>query len=176
MSCVFTIGHSNRTLEHFVAMLREASIETVVDVRSFPRSRTNPQFDADSLPQSLAPYQIGYQHWPELGGRRPRQKAVRPQTNDLWLNPSFHNFADYALGSEFQTALDRLVALTQSSRPALMCSEAVWWRCHRRIIADHLLARGLPVFHIMELGKTVEAKLMAGATVAEDHRVRYPAQ
>jgi uncharacterized protein (DUF488 family) len=148
----------------------------VVDVRSFPRSRTNPQFNTEVLPETLAPLQMRYEHWPDLGGRRPKQPDVDDGINDFWNNRSFHNYADYALGPDFQNALEQLIATTAERRPALMCSEAVWWRCHRRIITDHLLARGFDVFHIMDRNKLVEASLTRGAVITKDRQVTYPAQ
>ncbi|MAS14443.1 MAG: DNA repair protein [Nitratireductor sp.] len=164
-AAVFTIGHSNRSLECFVEMLRSAAVELVVDVRTFPRSRTNPQFNIDTLAEDLAPFQIGYEHWPALGGRRRKQPDVPDDQNGLWRNRSFHNYADYALSDTFQSAIADLMALAGRRRPALMCSEAVWWRCHRRIITDYLLAHSVPVLHIMDVNKISEAKLTAGAAV-----------
>src|SRR5699024_6606854 len=134
-----TIGHSNRGIEEFTSMLREAGVRLLVDVRSFPRSRTNPIFNIDTLPDSLAPFLIGYRHCPALGGRRGRQKAIDPALNGEWQVASFHNYADYALGPEFGAAFDEVLRLGAGQRLALMCAEAVWWRCHRRIITDYLL-------------------------------------
>lgn len=170
---VFTIGHSNRSLETFIAMLRAHGVDTVMDVRSFPRSRTNPQFNIDTLPHTLSIHRIGYEHWPDLGGRRKVQGNVADPVNGLWRNRSFHNYADYALGNQFQAALDRLIDLASRRSLALMCSEAVWWRCHRRIIADHLLARNVEVLHIMEINEISEAKLTPGAQV-RGNMVEYP--
>src|SRR5690606_264870 len=127
-----TIGHSNRSLDEFLGMLREARVELLIDVRSFPRSRSNPAFNIHSLPADLASIQIGYRHCRALGGRRPKQAAVDEETNAAWRVQSFHNYADYALGNEFGAALDTLIDLGRMQRLALMCSEAVWWRCHRR--------------------------------------------
>lgn len=171
---VYTIGHSNRSLDVLIEMIRSARVDVVVDIRSFPRSRTNPQFNVDTLPEALAAHQIGYEHWTGLGGRRPVQKHVAPDTNRFWQNRSFHNFADYALSEEFQEALEALIELARTRQPAMMCSEAVWWRCHRRIIADHLLARGIEVLHIMEIGKTTPATMTPGAAVMPEGRVVYP--
>lgn len=134
-----TIGHSNRSLDEFIGMLREAEIGLLVDVRTFPRSRTTPAFNIDLLPNDLAAVQIGYRHCPALGGRRPKQGGVDSDLNALWRVQSFHNYADYALGEEFAGAFQKLLLLGQEKRLALMCSEAVWWRCHRRIITDYLL-------------------------------------
>ena len=169
----FTIGHSTLTIPDFAEALGRAEIGLVADIRTVPRSRTNPQFNADTLPESLAPWQIGYALLPALGGLRPRSKEVPPETDGLWRNASFHNYADYALGAEFRAGLDELVALGRARRTAMMCAEAVWWRCHRRIVADHLIARGEQVFHIM--GDRIEpARLTPGARI-EGARVTYPA-
>lgn len=134
-----TIGHSSRNLDEFLDMLREAQVKLLVDVRSFPRSRTNPVFNIDSLPNDLADAQIGYRHSPALGGRRSKQSGIEETTNAMWRVRSFHNYADHALGDEFSEVFDGLLRLGRHQRVALMCSEAVWWRCHRRIIIDYLL-------------------------------------
>jgi len=170
----FTIGHSTRSIEEFAALLQQSDVRHVADVRTVPRSRTNPQFNADTLPASLAPYQLGYDHITELGGLRGRQKLVDDATDALWHNPSFRNYADYAQCDAFRTGLDELLDLGATGRTAIMCAEAVWWRCHRRIIADHLLARGLSVSHIMGTGDVPLATLTPGAVVTGD-RVTYPA-
>lgn len=171
---IFTVGHSNHDLAVFIAIIRAANIQAIIDVRSFPRSRTNPQFNTDALDDALALHQIDYSHWPDLGGRRNRQDDVHDRTNGFWTNRSFHNYADYALSAQFQLALDRLVTFASDRRPALMCSEAVWWRCHRRIITDYLIARGSKVHHIMGEGKISEARLTHGAVIGDDGLVRYP--
>lgn len=170
----FTIGHSTRTIEEFVDLLKEAEVTLVVDVRTIPRSRANPQYNREALPESLAPFQIGYEHIAELGGLRSR-KGVDPQVNGFWQNKSFHNYADYALGETFHQGLARLVALGAERRCALMCAEAVWWRCHRRIIADYLLARGRPVFHILGKGHIEAATMTPSARAQPDGTVLYPA-
>src|SRR5690625_4961828 len=123
-------------------MLRAARIALLVDVRSFPRSRSNPHFNYDRLPASLAPLQIGYRHCGALGGRRPKQPEVDETLNAFWRVQAFHNYADYALGPEFGAALEEVIRLGRERRLALMCAEALWWRCHRRIITDYLLLRG----------------------------------
>ena len=146
----FTIGHSTRSLEDFVDLLRVGEVRRVIDIRAVPRSRTNPQYNADTLGESLAARQIGHGRIPALGGLRKRVQGVPPEVNGWWRNKSFHNYADHALSEEFQAGLDELVALGRERRTAVMCSEAVWWRCHRRLVADHLLARGEAVFHLMD--------------------------
>jgi uncharacterized protein (DUF488 family) len=159
----YTIGHSTRTIPEFVDLLREAAVDMVVDVRTVPRSRTNPQFNRDIVAESLASYQIGYEHIAELGGLRGRTNRDRPSPNAFWENKSFRNYADYALSDEFRTGLARLTEIGGRSIPAIMCAEAVWWRCHRRIIADYLLARDNIVLHILAPGKIEPAKLTNGA-------------
>lgn len=171
---MFSIGHSTHPIEQFVAMLQQASVELLVDVRSIPRSRTNPQFNADVLPQSLAQFSIDYRHCAALGGRRHRHAHAPPSPNLLWTNSAFRNYADYALTEPFRDGLCELQAAARTRRCAMMCAEAVWWRCHRRIIADYLLASGTPVAHIMAIGKLVPAVMTPGAQPQPDGRVLYP--
>lgn len=170
-----TIGHSSRSLDEFLSMLRAAEVELLVDVRSFPRSRTNPVFNIDRLAEDLAAVQIGYRHCPALGGRRPRQMGVDQTLNAFWRVQAFHNYADYALSPEFSAAFEELLRLGRDRRVALMCSEAVWWRCHRRIITDYLLAAGHPVTHLMGPGQAEPARMTPGAVAGADGRVTYPA-
>lgn len=146
---VFTIGHSTRSAEELIGLLRESRINLLVDVRSIPRSRTNPQFNTDALPAPLAAAGIGYRHVAALGGRRHHRRGDPPSPNTFWQNQAFRSYADYAATPEFRAGLDELEALRIRHRCAIMCSEAVWWRCHRRIIADYLLADRVPVAHIM---------------------------
>lgn len=176
MSASFvTIGHSSRDLDTFLGMLRAAQVDLLIDVRAFPRSRANPVFNIERLPDALAPYQIGYQHWPELGGRRHVQSGIDAGTNALWRVQSFHNYADYALSDIFTAALGRLEQLGQAQRLALMCSEAVWWRCHRRIITDYLLLRGHAVDHLMGPGQVDAARPTSGAKKTPLGTIVYPA-
>jgi uncharacterized protein (DUF488 family) len=170
----FTIGHSTRTLPEFVHLLRAAGVQQVIDIRTVPRSRTNPQYNKDALPESLAEYQIGYEHVAELGGLRSKRKDASSEVNGYWENHSFRNYADYALTEPFRTGLARLVASGRERRTAMMCSEAVWWRCHRRIVSDYLIAQGEAVFHLMGDDRIEEAKLTPGARVVGDG-VIYPA-
>lgn len=139
-----------------------------------PRSRTNPQYNFDVLAAELQSYQIGYQRITQLGGLRGRSADVPPETNRFWENQSFHNYADYALSGEFKSGLDRLILLAADRRIAIMCSEAVWWRCHRRIIADYLLLRGRSVIHLMGEGRMEPARITPAATERDGHLV-YPA-
>lgn len=170
-----TVGHSNYSLEDFIDILRRAGVEAIADVRRFPRSRSNPHYNIDTLPDSLAAYQIGYHYMPKLGGRRGRQKDVSEATNAHWQNASFHNYADYALSSEFAEGLARLIALGEQQHLAIMCAEAVWWRCHRRIIADHLIFAGHEVVHLMGPGKESPALVTPGAVKTRGGEVVYPA-
>ncbi|WP_251864628.1 DUF488 domain-containing protein [Achromobacter sp. Marseille-Q4962] len=170
----FTIGHSNRSLEAFAGLLQEAGIELVADIRTVPRSRANPQFNQDVLPVALALLQVGYEHMGALGGLRGKSKTVSRAVNRFWENDSFHNYADYAMSAPFRAGLDHLIDLGSRQRIVLMCSEAVWWRCHRRIVADYLLAGGMAVFHIMGPGHIDPASLTPGAVVRPDGTVVYP--
>ena len=169
---VFTIGHSNRPLDEFLELLRESDIEQVVDVRKLPGSTKYPQFNSGALKESLAENGITLIRLEGLTGRRPVSKDVPFEVNAWWENRSFHNYADHALSAEFSEALEEI--WSAASRTALMCSEAVWWRCHRRIIADHLLARGGEVLHILGKHQVNEAELSQGAVVGSDHEVTYP--
>lgn len=171
----FTIGHSNRSLQDFIALLQEARVGCLVDIRKLPGSRAQPQFNADCLSAALAGQDIAYLHLAALGGLRGKTAGVPPERNGLWRNASFHRYADYAGTPEFRAGLEQLLALGQGGRCALMCAEVLWWRCHRRIVADYLLARGETVFHIMGPGKLDAARLTQGAVVEQDGTVRYPA-
>ena len=171
---IHTVGHSTRTIPEFVDLLQVGNVELVVDIRSVPRSRTNSQFNLETLPDTLAPWQIGYRHIRELGGLRGRSKSVPPEVNGFWTNPSFHNFADYALSDAFRAGLLNLLELSETKRSAIMCSEAVWWRCHRRIVADYLLIAGRSVFHLMGTARIEPAALTPAARPQGDALV-YPA-
>jgi len=170
-----TIGHSNRSVDELVAMLQEAQVKLVVDVRAFPRSRSNPAFNIETLPGDLDAVQIGYCHCPALGGRRSRQAGVDASLNAMWRVQSFHNYADYALSEEFAQGFAELLGLGQERRLALMCSEAVWWRCHRRIITDYLLLHGYDVDHLMAPGNSQRATPTPGAVKTAEGCVIYPA-
>jgi uncharacterized protein (DUF488 family) len=170
----FTIGHSTRPIEEFVELLTASEVGVVVDVRTVPRSRTNPQYNRDTLPEALSAFQIGYQHVAELGGLRARAKDVSPDVNAFWENQSFHNYADYAMGAGFHSGLARLREWGRVRRCAVMCAEAVWWRCHRRIIADYLLAAGEQVFHILGRQEVTPASLTKAATLQADGTLIYP--
>ncbi|MGH8042792.1 MAG: DUF488 family protein [Rudaea sp.] len=172
---VFTIGHSSRPLDDFLGLLAEADIDCVVDVRRLPGSRAFPQYNADAFAVSLAAHDIDYWHLAALCGRRIKCELQDVPIEDFWSNASFARYAAYARSAEFAHGLQELEQRAREQRCVLMCSEAVWWRCHRRIIADHLLAHGLPVCHIMGPGKLVPASLTRGAQV-RNGQVVYPAK
>ena len=167
-----TIGHSTRLLEELVALLRAHGVARVADVRRFPRSRRHPHFAADALARDLAEAAIAYRHLPGLGGfRRPRPDSP----NTAWRNASFRGYADYMATDEFAGHLDALLADARTAPMAIMCAEAVPWRCHRSLIADALLARGVEVRHILGLERAEPHALTASARV-EGGRVRYPGE
>jgi len=170
----YTIGHSNRTLDEFVEMLAAVDIALLADIRKMTRSRTNPQFNEATLPDALAAVDIAYEHIAELGGLRGKSRGVPDEVNDFWTNRSFHRYADYALSPEFRTGLDQLIERGHEQRCAIMCSEAVWWRCHRRIVSDYLIARGETVLHIMGNDRVEPARLTAGAVIRDDGTIVYP--
>ena len=150
-------------------------MDLLVDVRSIPRSRTNPQFNVDALPETLSGVGISYRHLPALGGLRHRKKGAAPSLNTFWQVAAFRNYADYAATEAFRVGLNELRALARDNCCAIMCAEAVWWRCHRRIIVDYLLAEGFPVSHIMGLNKIDPAKLTPGVRLLPGGTLVYPA-
>jgi uncharacterized protein (DUF488 family) len=148
---LWTIGHSTRKIDQFTSLLEENGIKLVVDVRGLPGSKRYPQFNKEALAQSLCEHGIHYEHRPELGGRR----KPRPDScNTAWRNASFRGYADYMETEEFRKGIERLVDLTSKVGPAaIMCAEAVWWRCHRAVISDYLKVRGIEVIHIVDANK-----------------------
>jgi uncharacterized protein (DUF488 family) len=172
----FTIGHSTRTISQFVDLLRASGVELVVDVRHIPRSRTNPQFNGDTLSDALAPVQIGYVHLAALGGLRNRSSRANPSPNLFWENLSFRNYADYAMTQKFHEGLTELRELGHKQTTSIMCAEAVWWRCHRRIIGDYLICAGEKVFHILGRGRLDEARLTPSASLQPDGTIVYHRQ
>jgi uncharacterized protein (DUF488 family) len=172
----FTIGHSTRPVSEFVELLESQQIQLVVDVRTIPRSRANPQYNGDVLAEVLAQHQVGCERLAALGGLRGRKRDISPSVNAFWQNQSFHNYADYALTEEFRAGLAQLRVLGHERRSAIMCAEAVWWRCHRRIIADYLLAAGETVFHILGQDRIEPARLTGAARPAPDMSLTYPAE
>jgi uncharacterized protein (DUF488 family) len=171
---VYTIGHSTKTLDQFVDIVKGFGIEMIIDVRTVPRSRTNPQYNLDTFGQQLANVGIRHEQIAQLGGLRKKSRTVDDEVNSFWDNRSFHNYADYALSDEFEEGLDRLLELSRTQRCAIMCAEAVWWRCHRRIVTDYLLLRGIEVIHIMDKDKSTKAALNPAAKVA-GLKLTYPA-
>ncbi len=167
---MLTIGHSNRPIDEFLGMLQAHGVELLVDVRTVPRSRHNPQFNLENLPASLAAAGIAHVHMPGLGGLR---HARKDSTNTGWRNTNFRGYADYMQTPEFLKNLEELVALEKERRVAVMCAESVPWRCHRSMIADALTARGIAVSHIMSATKANPHKLTSFARVEGD-RVTYP--
>jgi uncharacterized protein (DUF488 family) len=149
---IWTIGHSTRELDTFMRLLEENGIKLVADVRMFPGSKRYPQFNREALARSLGEHAISYKHFPELGGRR----KVRPDSrNSAWRNASFRGYADYMETEEFRYGIERLLRrASDAGATAIMCAEAVWWRCHRALISDFLKARGVDVIHIFDAGKT----------------------
>lgn len=170
----FTIGHSTRPLLEFIGLLRDSHVDLLVDVRSIPRSRKNPQFNRDALPEALAAEHIGYAHLAALGGRRGRRKSDEPSPNGYWTVSAFRNYADYATSAAFRDGLAQLLEMGTRHRCAIMCAEAVWWRCHRRIITDYLLLRGVPVFHIMDAHHVNPATMTPAAQPHSDGTLIYP--
>ncbi len=169
---VFTIGHSTRTLEEFVSLLKSYGIEKVVDVRTIPRSRHNPQFNMDALAIFLRRRGIGYFHMKGLGGLR---HALKDSLNTGWQNSSFRGFADYMQTEEFEESLKKLMEMTATKRVALMCAEAVPWRCHRSLIADALSVRDMKVIHIMS-ATSRHAHVITSFARVRGKKITYPAE
>jgi uncharacterized protein (DUF488 family) len=167
---ILTIGHSTRPLDEFIELLRLNGVTLLVDVRTVPRSRRNPQFNQDSLPDALSAHGIGYLHMPELGGLR---KARPDSPNTGWENASFRGYADYMQTPEFARAVERLIELAGRQQIALMCAEAVPWRCHRSLIADALVVRGVAVEHIISRTSRRPHALRSFARV-DGTRITYP--
>lgn len=167
---VFTIGHSTHPIDAFIGLLEAHGVERIADVRTIPRSRRHPQFEQAALRAALAHAHIGYTHLPALGGLR---HARRDSPNIGWRNASFRGFADYMQAPAYTHALDELVRLAGQERVALMCAEALPWRCHRSLIADTLIVRGIPVEHIMSKTRRQPHTLTPFARV-EGQRITYP--
>jgi len=166
---IWTIGHSTRTIEEFIDLLREHQIEILVDVRHFPGSRRFPHFNKPQLADTLGTVGIRYEHLVELGGRRP----VQPDSpNLMWRNASFRGYADYMETLRFREGIERLLKIARTGRTAIMCSEVLWWRCHRSMIADELKANGVRVLHIMASRKTQEHPYTSAARLV-DGRLSY---
>jgi uncharacterized protein (DUF488 family) len=172
VATVHSIGHSNRSFAEFLSLLQGNGIEALADIRQFTRSRANPQFNADTMAPALGEAGIAYEHIAALGGRRSSKREDSP--NGLWEHAAFRSYADYALTEAFESGLTRLLGVASARRTAMMCAEAVWWRCHRRIVSDYLLARGLGVLHIVSAAAPKPAVLTPGAEVRGDGKVLYP--
>lgn len=172
---VFTIGHSTHSFDEFAELLEQEHVQRVIDVRKLTGSARFPQFNADALAPALQARGIAYRHIAALGGRRGRTLAKgEPSPNSYWTNTSFRRYADYALTDDFAAGVDDLQAVSQDQRCTLMCAEAVWWRCHRRIISDYLLLSGREVRHILGKTRAEPASMTPGAqpTVLPEHPER----
>jgi uncharacterized protein (DUF488 family) len=167
---ILTVGHSTRTIEAFIELLQAHGVRRLVDVRTIPRSRHNPQFNRDALPEALRRAGIAYTHMEELGGLR---HARRDSPNTGWRNSSFRGYADYMQTPEFVAGLKTLIKMAKPEQIAIMCAEAVPWRCHRSLIADALTVRGYPVEHIMSASRTQPHSLTSFAKVRAT-RITYP--
>ena len=176
MTPFFTIGHSTRSIAEFVALLREARVTLLADVRTIPRSRYNPQFNTEALAVSLAGHAISYHHIARLGGRRAARKDLPVSPNGFWESGGLRNYADYATTAEFRAGLAELCALREVHVCAIMCAEASWRNCHRQIITDYLLAEKQDVRHIMEPGHIEAAILNSHARVQVDGTLIYPSE
>jgi uncharacterized protein (DUF488 family) len=169
---IWTIGHSTRSLEEFIELLGENAIEALADVRSLPGSRKFPHFNAESLGPALGENGIDYVPFPQLGGRR---KTRKDSPNTVWRHPAFRGYADYMETSEFRAGIDDLLSLARVKRTAVMCAEAVWWRCHRSMIADYLRSIGVTVEHIMD-GKNTIHPYTSAARIVDGKLVYGPAE
>ncbi len=169
---IWTVGHSTHSFDEFVALLAQHGITLVADIRAVPKSRRHPHFQADALARNLPDRGVAYRHLPRLGGWR-RAEADSP--NGAWRNDSFRGYADYAMGSEFAEGLTQLRELAAAQPSAMMCSEALWWRCHRRLVADRLVVGGDTVCHISSDGHVSAHQLTSFATVGAYGQVTYPA-
>ncbi len=167
---IWTVGHSNRSADEFAALLQGHQIEKLIDIRTAPRSRHNPQFNRDELPRTLLARGIGYLHMPGLGGLRHPQKD---SANTAWKNDSFRGYADYMQTAQFEASLLELIELAQRERTVIMCAEAVPWRCHRSLVADSLTARGVEVRHILSPSSVKPHSFTSFAHVIGD-QVTYP--
>lgn len=171
MALFYTIGHSSRSIEEFLAALKTHGIDLIVDIRRHPGSDRHPQFNQETLADTLKEHDIEYRYLEALGGRRSSGRSDSP--NAAWENNSFRAYADYALSAEFEHALEELIDLGEEYTPAIMCAEAVYWRCHRRIVADWLIARGHEVVDVFGPDRANEHELTRFA-IADSGEVRYP--
>jgi uncharacterized protein (DUF488 family) len=167
---IYTIGHSTHPIDDFISLLKENGVKRLVDIRTIPRSRHNPQFEQEALATSLEAAGIEYRYMKDLGGLRPK---VKESKNTAWRNASFRNYADYMQTTEFSDAITELIRLAEKKKTAIMCAEAVPWRCHRSLVGDALLVRGFNVIDIMGAGKTKEHQLTSFAVV-DGKTILYP--
>ena len=168
---IYTVGHSNRTIDEFVEILREHGAERLVDIRTIPRSRANPQFNQENLGPYLRNRKIGYRHMAGLGGlRHPKKDSV----NLGWHNNSFRGYADYMQSEHFTEALESLIELAKEKTTAIMCAESLPWRCHRSLVGDALVTRKWKVLHIMSKTSANEHKLNQMAVAVESGKITYP--
>lgn len=173
---LYTIGHSTRTFDELALVLQAWDVTRLIDIRTFTRSRANPQFNAAMLGRRLPKRDIAYEAIPALGGRRARAKDVDPLRNGGWRVQAFHNYADYAESTAFAEGLARLLVRSTAETCAIMCAEAVWWRCHRRIVADYVITRGLRVEHLFTPEKAERAVRTPFAKLDRKTKtLRYPA-
>jgi uncharacterized protein (DUF488 family) len=168
---IWTVGHSTHSFDAFVALLAAHRITLLADIRAVPKSRRHPQFDTDALARTLPDHGVAYLHLPRLGGWR---RAAVDSPNGAWQNDSFRGYADYAMSAEFAKGLAQLRELATARPTAMMCSEALWWRCHRRLVADRLVVAGDTVCHISSDGRASAHQLTSFATVGVDGQVTYP--
>lgn len=166
---IYTIGHSTRTEEEFIAILGSFKIELLADIRTYPGSKRYPHFNKENLQRSLSAEKIIYKHFPELGGRR---KPVKDSTNNAWKNDAFRGYADYMQTDDFKNGIRQLEEQASQHRTAFMCSEAVWWRCHRSLVSDHLKWKGWKVLHIMSENKSEEHPYTSPAKIV-DGKLNY---
>jgi hypothetical protein len=171
---LYTIGHSTRGADELIDILHAFGVTRLVDIRSTPWSRTNPQFNHDALPATLRVAGIAYIHLATLGGRRIKTKRVEDSVNAGWERRPFHNYADYAESAPFREGLRALLDAASRETCAIMCAETLWWRCHRRIVTDHVLAHGVPVVHLFSRTKGEAASLTPFAVIGAGGRVSYP--
>ena len=174
-STLYTIGHSTRPVEELIDILHAFAVTRLVDIRSIPRSRTNPQFNLDVLPDALSGAGITHVHLAALGGLRAKSKRSEEGDNAGWNQRPFRNYADYAQTPAFDAGLHELLKLVSQETCAIMCAEAVWWRCHRRIVTDYVLAHGVAVIHLFTRTKSAPATLTPFAVVnAGGGKISYP--
>lgn len=166
---IYTIGHSVRSFDEFLALLHAHRIERLADIRTVPRSRRHPQFSKEPLATALVAQGIAYRHFPGLGGLR---KPAKNSRNTYWRNESFRGYSDYMETEEFTKAVDDLLVFAEEGRAAVMCAEAVWWRCHRALLADALVARGVTVCHILSRAPAQPHQLCEHARI-DGARVTY---